>query len=68
MESKNIISRVKKVFPIEGRKDFFKYVIDENGQIAKDYKEKEMYFDDKSQAVLVCNARNKVRNKLNKNN
>tara|TARA_R110000782_G_scaffold83880_1_gene163981 strand:+ start:1648 stop:1863 length:216 start_codon:yes stop_codon:yes gene_type:complete len=59
---------VKKVYPIEGRKDFFKYVIldnndifNKNAVIAKDFNKKEMYFDCKKQADRVCEARNKVK-------
>ena len=38
---------IEKVYPIEGRKDFFKYVLkDKNGNIKKDYQGKEMYFDE----------------------
>lgn len=47
-----------KYFPIEGRQDFFKYVIvNEEGTISKDYKDKEMYFEEyqleKAERVLA---------------
>lgn len=58
----NIYSTVVIVYPIKGRTDFFKYVIDEGSEgIAKDFDGKEMYFDDYNQACLVCDARNKAR-------
>ena len=38
---------IEKVYPIQGRKDFFKYVLkDQHGNIHKDYKGEEMYFDE----------------------
>ena len=62
--------KVKKIYPIKGRKDFFKYVVIENDKIAKGSgsfgkTNVEMYFDDKSSADRVANAIRKV-NKLNK--
>ena len=63
MKNKNF--KIVKVYPIEKRKDFFKYTIQLDGILAKDYKENEMYFDDKKQAKRVCTAKNKV-NRLNK--
>lgn len=60
---------VKKVYPIQGRKDFFKYVVIDNGQIAKGFQgnkwDQPMYFDNKEDAERVANARRKVR-QLNK--
>ena len=56
---------IKKVYPIEGRKDFYKYVIIENKQLCKDYRKKEMYFDCIEQAKMVCDARNRVK-RINK--
>ena len=60
---------VKKVYPIEGRKDFFKYVVMDNGQIAKGFQgnrfDEPMYFDSKVDADRVADARRKVI-KLNK--
>ena len=60
--------KIKKVYPIKGRRDFYKYVIidkgsifDKNAIIAKDFLGKEMYFDDVHQANRVCEARNKVK-------
>ena len=61
--------RVKKVYPIKGRKDFFKYVIMDNGKIAKGFQGNknnvELYFDNKASANRVANAKRKVR-KLDK--
>lgn len=55
---------VKKVYPIKGRRDFFKYVVIDNGAIAKGFQgnrfDSEMYFDQKSDAITVANARRKV--------
>jgi hypothetical protein len=60
---------VKKVYPIKGRRDFFKYVVMDNGKIAKGFQgnsfDTEMYFDSKVRATEVANARRKVQ-KLNK--
>jgi hypothetical protein len=60
---------VKKVYPIKGRKDFFKYVVMDNGVIAKGFQgnkfDEPMYFDNKEYAESVANARRKVQ-KLNK--
>jgi hypothetical protein len=45
---------VKKVYPIEGRKDFYKYVVIDNGQIAKGFQgnkfDEPMYFNNKEDA------------------
>jgi hypothetical protein len=55
---------VKKVYPIKGRKDFFKYVVMDNGVIAKGFQgnsfDEPMYFDSKEHADMVANARRKV--------
>lgn len=59
------IAIVQKVFPIEDRKDFFKYVIMDNGAIHRDFEDKEMYFDSEERATEVCDSLNKVR-ELNK--
>lgn len=60
---------VKKVYPIKNRKDFFKYVVMDNGQIAKGFQgnrfDEPMYFDSKEHAESVANARRKVQ-KLNR--
>jgi len=60
---------VKKVYPIKGRRDFFKYVVIDNGKIAKGFQGNrnnvEMYFDQKSSAERVANARRKL-NQLSK--
>lgn len=60
-------AKVEKVYPIEGRTDFFKYVIMDNGKIATDFENKEMYFDefDLERATTVCKAINKTK-KINK--
>jgi hypothetical protein len=59
---------VKKVYPIEGRKDFYKYVVMDNGHIAKGFQgnkfDEPMYFMNKEDAQRVADARRKVR-KLN---
>ena len=52
--------KIKKVYPITGRKDFFKYTIQSNGILAKDWNSKDMFFDDLKQAKIVCKAKNKV--------
>lgn len=60
---------VKKVYPIKGRRDFFKYVVMDSGKIAKGFagrgSDKEMYFDSKASADRVANARKRVQ-KLNR--
>jgi len=61
---------VKKIYPIKGRKDFFKYVVLENGKIAKGSgpfgaTNVEMYFNEKESATRVANAKRRL-NKLNK--
>jgi hypothetical protein len=51
--------KIEKHFPIEGREDFFKYVIvDEKGNKAKGYKGKVMYFEESQfeQANKTLNA------------
>ena len=48
---------VKKVYPIKGRRDFFKYVVMDAGKIAKDFRGKEMYFNLKADADRVAKAR-----------
>lgn len=58
--------RIKKVYPIKGRKDFFKYVIMDNGAIAIDFNGKEMYFDSLIYAKDVAEARRKVHLKMKK--
>ena len=56
---------VKKVYPIEGRTDFFKFVVMDNGQIAKGFhgnsNDAEMYFDNKEDAKRVADARIEVK-------
>lgn len=65
MARQNIKSiKVKKVYPIKGRKDFYKYVILNDGKIAKDFQGKQMYFNAKKDANYVANAQRKVRSKL----
>lgn len=58
---------VKKVYPIEGRKDFFKFVVMDSGLIARGYSgnsnDAEMYFDNKEDAQRVADARRQVRRK-----
>lgn len=61
---------VKKVYPIKGRRDFFKYVVMDNGVIAKGFQGNSfdvvpMYFNNKVDAQRVANARKKVQ-RLNK--
>jgi hypothetical protein len=55
---------VKKVYPIKGRTDFFKYVVMDNGVIAKGFQgnsfNEPMYFDSKERATEVAVARRKV--------
>lgn len=61
------MSAVKKVYPIEGRKDFFKYIVtddsiyNDNAKPCIDFEGKEMYFDSKERAQEIATARNKVR-------
>jgi hypothetical protein len=68
-KKKSMAITVKKVYPIKGRKDFFKYVVMDNGVIAKGFQGNkfgvEMYFNDKEDAERVAVARRKVR-KLDK--
>lgn len=54
---------LEKYYPIEGRKDFYKWCIVTPEGIAKDYKGNEMYFDSLEQAKLVRKAIIKVRAK-----
>jgi len=54
---------VKKVYPIKGRRDFFKYVVMDAGKIAKGMG-KEMYFDLKADADRVAKARISVNKTL----
>ena len=60
---------VKKVYPIKGRRDFFKYVVMDTGKIARGFgsggNNVEMYFDNKASADRVANARKRVQ-KANK--
>ena len=60
---------VKKVYPIKGRRDFFKFVVMDTGKIARGFgrggNNVEMYFDTKASADRVANARKKVQ-KANK--
>ena len=56
---------VKKVYPIKNRRDFFKYVVMDNGKIARGSgsfgkTNVEMYFDTKRSATRVANARKRV--------
>lgn len=53
---------VKKYYPIPGRKDFFKYVVLENGKIAKGFQgnnaeRREMFFNQKEDANRVAKAK-----------
>lgn len=65
------MAKVKKVYPIKGRKDFFKFTIiktgesiwDDNAKLHTDMNDKEMFFDDKTQAKNVCDAINRVESK-----
>jgi len=65
------MATVKKIYPIGGRRDFFKYVIlatgesffDSNAKLRKDFKGDSMYFDDIDSAKYVCNAINRVESK-----
>ena len=54
---------IKKYYPIENRRDFFKYYIKEGEEIKKDMFKREMYFDDISEAERVCKAINTVKAK-----
>ncbi len=69
MAKKKLNIRIKKVFPIKGRRDFFKYVVMDNGEIAKGFQgnkfDEPMYFDSKVDAKRVADARRKVQ-RLNK--
>jgi hypothetical protein len=52
--------KVVKVYPLENRKDFYKYTIQKNGVLALDFYKNEMYFDCVHQAKRVMKAKNKV--------
>jgi len=54
--------KIVKVYPIEGRTDFYKYTIQSDGNLAKDFEGKEMFFENEEQAELVCKSKNKVNN------
>lgn len=58
-------AKVEKIYPLEGRTDFIKYVIMNNGEMAKDFENKVIYFDEFNleQANIVCKAINRVSNK-----
>jgi hypothetical protein len=55
---------IDKVFPIEGREDFFKYVVMDNGELARDVKKEVMYFDRREEAQAVRDALIKVEIRL----
>ncbi len=67
------MAQIKRVYPIEGRKDFHKYVIiktgesgfNDNAKLHKDFNGEEMYFQDREQARYVCRAINRVESKNN---
>ena len=69
------MAQLKRYYPIEGRKDFFKYTIiktgesrfNDNAELHTDSNGKEMYFQDKKQAQYVCDAINRVESKELKN-
>jgi len=52
---------LKKFFPIEGREDFYKWVIQTPNGLAKDFEGKVMYFDsfnlDQAERVMEANRR-----------
>lgn len=62
------MAQLKKYYPIEGRKDFFKHTIiatgeslhNDNARLHKDMKGEAMYFDCEIQAKRVCDAINRV--------
>ena len=56
-------AKVEKIYPLEGRTDFIKYVIKDNGVLATDFENKVMYFDEFNleQAKRVCKAINKTK-------
>lgn len=64
IKERYIKPRVEKIYPIKGRKDFFKFVVMEGDNIAKGMDGKEMYFDSEKTALSICSARKRV-NKLN---
>ena len=53
---------LEKYYPIEGRKDFYKWVIQTPEGLARDFKDEVMYFDpfNYAQAKLVMDARRSV--------
>ena len=67
------MAQIKRYYPIEGRKDFFKYVIiatgesvfNDNARLHKNMKGEAMYFDDRERAVEVRDAINTVEIKRN---
>ena len=57
------MATIKKVFPIEGRADFYKFVIlatDSKTELRKDADKKDMYFSFIEDAERVCRACNAV--------
>jgi len=54
----------KKVYPIKGRTDFFKFVTIKEDEIAKDFKGEEMYWDKKEDADQITDACIKVAERL----
>ena len=62
------MAQLGKYYPINGRKDFFKWTIvatgesisNPNRKLHTDYKGEEMYFDDKERAKEVCLAINQT--------
>ena len=55
--------RIEKIYPIEGRKDFFKFAVMEGDGIAKDMQGDEMVFMDFKEAQTIANASRRVNNK-----
>jgi len=55
---------VDKIFPIEGREDFFKYVVMNNGKLATGINKEVMYFDKLQEAEGVREACQKVYDRL----
>lgn len=58
--------KVIKVYPIESRTDFFKYTIQKDNILAKDFEKKEIFLDDKDHAQRIADAKNRIETKLNK--
>ena len=58
---------IDKYYPIEGREDFFKYVVLKDGEIARGFqgnkRDVPMYFDKLCDAEKVCNAIKSVNSK-----